>query len=63
MIPTRDLFLLFSVYKYSELFAAVHTLSLPVGPLIGLLVDWKRKQSCGMLSTYFNQYKAVFLAN
>ncbi|XP_063397408.1 equilibrative nucleobase transporter 1-like [Mytilus trossulus] len=33
------------VYKYSELFAAVQTISLPAGPLIGLLVDWKRSNS------------------
>ena len=59
VIATRELFLLFSVNKYSELFAAVQILSLPVGPLIGLLVDWKRKQSFGMLSIYVNEYKAV----
>ena len=59
VIATHELFLLFSVNKYSELFAAVQILSLPVGPLIGLLVDWKRKQSFGMLSIYVNEYKAV----
>ena len=37
-----------TVYKYSELFAAVQTISLPAGPLIGLLVDWKRSNSFGM---------------